>query len=47
MSPEAWDAFLRVTFEFLEDAVPLVSAGMWLGWLLRGRMDRQARKPSS
>lgn len=45
MSAEAWDAFLRVTFEFLGDAIPLVGAGMWWGWCLRGRADQRLRQP--
>jgi hypothetical protein len=45
MSAEAWDALLRVTFEFLGDAIPLVGAGMWLGWSLRGKADQRLRQP--
>ena len=43
MSAEAWAAFLQVTFDFLGDAVPLVGAGMYWGWCLRGRADRRRR----
>lgn len=44
MSPDAWAEFWRVTVDFWTDALLLMGVGAYLGWHLRGRSDRKAKR---